>query len=110
MITSNTVSQVYILEKKLNLRRISCQARKMSKKWKALHKREFEEKMDPEFLEADKQLPLIENKGRREKMEYLEPPGVASDSLAKSPSSRLAKYFSGKKGAKSNYFYDKSYC
>ena len=82
----------------------------MSKKWKALHKREFEEIMDPEFLEADKQLPLIENKGRREKMEYLEPPGVASDSLAKSPSSRLAKYFSGKKGAKSNYFYDKSYC
>ena len=82
----------------------------MSKKWKALHKREFEEKMDPEFLEPDKQLPLIENKRRREKIEYLEPPGVASDSLAKSPSSRLAKYFSGKKGAKSNYFYDKSYC
>ena len=75
----------------------------MSKKWKALHKREFEEKMDPEFLEADKQLPLIENKRRREKLEYLEPPGgVASDSLAKSPSSRLAKYFSGKQGAKSN--------
>ena len=74
----------------------------MSKKWKALHKREFEEKMDPEFLEADKQLPLIENKGRREKMEYLEPPGVASDSLTKSPSSRLAKYFSGKQGAKSD--------
>ena len=42
----------------------------MSKKWKALHKREFEEKMDPEFLEPDKQLPLIENKRRREKMEY----------------------------------------
>ena len=77
----------------------------MSKKWKALHKREFEEKNGsgiPEFLEADKQLPLIENKRRREKMEYLEPPGVASDSLAKSPSSRLAKYFSGKEGAKSN--------
>ena len=35
-------------------------------------------------------------------MECLEPPGVASDRLAKSPSSRLAKYFSGKQGAKSN--------
>ena len=73
----------------------------MSKKWKALHKREFEEKMDPEFLEPDKQLPLIENKRRREKIEYLKPPGVASDRLEKSPSSRLAKYFSGKQGAKS---------
>ena len=58
--------------------------------------------MDPEFLEPDKQLPLIENKRRREKIEYLEPPGVASDRLAKSPSSRLAKYFSGKQGAKSD--------
>ena len=74
----------------------------MSKKWKALHKREFEEKMDPEFLEADKQIPLIENKRGREKIEYLEPPGVAVGSLSKSPSSRLAKYFSGKQGAKSN--------
>ena len=78
-----------------------CQARKMSKKWKALHKREFEEKMDPEFLEPDKQLPLIENKRRREKIQYLQQPAVASDSLAKSTSSRLAKYFSGKQGTKS---------
>ena len=74
----------------------------MSKKWKALHKREFEEKMDPEFLEPEKQLPLIENKRRREKLEYLQPPGAPAGSLAKSPSNRLAKYFSGERGAKSN--------
>ena len=65
----------------------------MSKKWKALHKREFEEKMDPEYREPEKQLPLLERK-LSTKLEYTEALGPI-DSLEKSPSGRLTKYFSG---------------
>ena len=69
----------------------------MSKKWKALHKREFEEKMEPELREEENQLAQTDKKILRTELEYsarLKP----HDSLAKSPSGRLAKYFSGEKG------------
>ena len=56
----------------------------MSKKWKALHKREFEEKIDSEYREPKKQLQVREE------------PMAINHSLAKCPSSRLTKYFSGR--------------
>ena len=69
----------------------------MSKKWKALHKREFEEKMDPELREEENHLPNSEKFSRTE-LEYREALRP-TDSLGKSPSGRLAKYFSGENGS-----------
>ena len=68
----------------------------MSKKWKALHKREFEEMQDPELREEENQLPKTEKLSRTQ-LEYREALRP-SDSLTKSPSGRLAKYFSGENG------------